>query len=78
MALKIKIISEGNKVNINLPIPLVKACIETGMKLPQINNNDVLSSIDFSQIYSLIEQGVIGELINIETEDGTYVVIIVE
>ena len=78
MALKIKVLSGKDKVNINLPIPLVKVCIETGMKVPQINGNDALSSIDFSQIYALIEQGVIGELITVESEDGDLVVITVE
>lgn len=78
MALKIKVLSGKDKVNVNLPIPLVKVCIETGMKMPQINGNDALSSIDFSQIYALIEQGVIGELITVESEDGDLVVITVE
>lgn len=78
MSLKIKVISGKDKINVNLPIPLVKVCIETGMKMPQINNNEIFSSIDFSQIYALIEQGVIGELVTIESANGDYVVITVE
>lgn len=79
MTLKIKVLStDGGKVNINLPIPLIKACIETGMQIPQINGSSSLSSIDFTQIYELIKQGVIGELVSIESSDGDTVVIVVE
>ena len=79
MALKIKILSsDGDKVNINLPIPLIKACIETGMQLPLVNSNTKLSEIDFSQIYELIKQGVIGELVSIVSTEGDTISIIVE
>ena len=79
MALKIKILSsDGGKVNINLPIPLIKACIETGMQLPLVNSNTKLSEIDFSQIYELIKQGVIGELVSIVSTEGDTISIIVE
>jgi len=79
MTLKIKILSEeGDKVNVNLPIPLIKVCIETGMQLPQIKGNSSLSSIDFTQIYELIKQGVIGELLSIESADGDTISIVVE
>ena len=78
MALKIKVIDGKDKININIPIALVKVCIETGMGMPQINGNKNLSSIDFKQIYDLIEQGVVGELLTVESEDGTFVKIVVE
>lgn len=79
MALKIKMLSsDGGKVNINLPIPLIKACIETGMQLPLVNSNTKLSEIDFSQIYELIKQGVIGELVSIVNTEGDTISIIVE
>ena len=79
MSLKIKVLStEGDKVNINLPIPLIKVCIETGMSLPQINNNKALNSIDLSQIYELVKQGVVGELVSIESAEGDTVLIVVE
>ncbi len=79
MTLKIKILSsDGDKVNVNLPIPLIKACIETGMQIPQINGNSSLSSIDFTQIYELIKQGVIGELVSVESAEGDTVTIVVE
>lgn len=79
MVLKIKVLSqEGDKININLPIPLIKVCIETGMSLPQVNNNSALKDLDLSQIYELIKQGVVGELVSIESAEGDTVLIVVE
>ncbi len=77
-ALKIKVIEGKDKVNINLPIPLLKFCIDAGMSLPQVSGNKSLASIDFTQIYQMIEQGIIGELLRVEEEDGAEVVICVE
>ena len=79
MVLKIKITSvDGDKVNVNLPMPIILACINTGAKLPSINGSDTLNSIDFKEIIKLVEQGVIGELVNIESSDGDIVSILVE
>lgn len=79
MALKIKVISdEGDKVNINLPVALVKACIESGANFVDLGGNKTLKDIDFKQIYTLIEQGVVGELITIESSDGDKVIVVVE
>lgn len=79
MALKIKVISEdGDKVNINLPIALVKACIESGANFVDLGGNKSLKDIDFKQIYTLIEQGVVGELLTIESSEGDKVVVVVE
>lgn len=77
--LRIKIVSsEGDKITINLPIPLIKACIDTGMKISDINGNEQLENIDLSQIYSLIEQGVIGEIMDMESSKGDKIILVVE
>ena len=36
MFLKIKVNAEGNKVNINLPLAIVKICIDSGLEIPQV------------------------------------------
>jgi hypothetical protein len=48
------------------------------MEMPQLNGKNYFSNIDFKQIYSLIEQGVIGELMSVESSTGEQVVIVVE
>ena len=79
MVLRMKVVSsDGSKVNINIPIPLLKVCIESGMEIPQVNGSKHFSNIDIKQIYALIEQGVIGELMTVESSEGDKVVIVVE
>ena len=68
----------GDKVRINLPIPLVKLAISMGIKLPQGSGNDVLQNIDFEQIIDLVEKGLIGKLIEVESAEGDTVEITVE
>lgn len=78
MFLKIRIIDEGDKVLINIPLAVLRICLESGNAIPQISGNSALSTIDFKEIYKMIEQGIIGELISIETSDGEKVTITVE
>ena len=79
MILKIRIYScQGNKVNINLPMPIIILAIESGMSIPQINGNDALKNIDFKEIINLVEQGVVGELVSVESSDGHRISIVVE
>ncbi|MCL2593174.1 MAG: helix-turn-helix transcriptional regulator [Defluviitaleaceae bacterium] len=69
---------EGDKVRVNLPIALIKLSIEMGMKLPEINGNNSLKDIDFTQIIAFVEKGVMGKLVEIESKDGDMVYILVE
>ena len=79
MLLKVNVISSnGDKVKVNLPVALIKICINAGMDLPNIGGKNILSSIDFNQIFMLIESGVIGKLVEIESKDGDIVYITVE
>jgi transcriptional regulator with XRE-family HTH domain len=79
MVLKIKISStNGDKVSVNLPMPFIFACINSGVKLPSLNGSDTLNSIDFKEIINLVEQGVVGELVSIDSADGDTIKIFVE
>jgi transcriptional regulator with XRE-family HTH domain len=69
---------EGDHVRVNLPVMLVKIAIDTGMSLPQISGDEVIKNIDFAQIFRMIELGVIGNLVDIESADGHTVKIFVE
>lgn len=70
--------SEGDKVRVNLPMPLVQIVMETGMQMPQINGNAALQGIDWKQIMELISQGAVGNLVDVESSDGDVVRIFVE
>ena len=79
MILKIIIDSdEGDKVRVNLPISLIRIMIEGGAKMPEINGKEVLKNVNWENIFSLIEQGAIGKLVEIEGSDGVKVDIVVE
>ena len=79
MLLKIKIVSEdGDKVNINLPLAVIIACLESGIDISEMKVNKALESVDFSMLIALIEQGVVGKLIDIESAEGDTVSIYVE
>ena len=70
--------SEGNKVRINLPMSIVKVGLEMGMNMTEINGNDTLKNVDFEQILRLVDQGLIGKLVEVESKDGNIVEIFVE
>jgi len=70
--------SDGDKVRINLPIALVQVAIDSGMDMPQISGSGALKHIDWNQILSMISQGVIGNLVEVESSDGDVVRIFVE
>lgn len=69
---------EGDKVRVNLPIPLVQVALEMGMEMPQINGNIPLKNVDLSQIMELVRRGAVGNLVEVESADGDTVRIFVE
>ena len=69
---------EGDKVRINLPLSLIQVAIDAGMELPQMSGNDTLKNIDFRQILDLVKQGVMGNLLEVESAEGDLVRIFVE
>lgn len=75
--------SAGDKVRVNLPLQVVKIALDAGVSPSMsINGNgavaDAISNIDWKQIYSLVEQGLLGEIVTVETADGDHVRIVVE
>ena len=79
MMLYINILSaDGDKVKVNLPMSLIIACVNSGINISNISSNNKLNEIDFSQIIALVEQGVVGKLVEIESKDGDTLVISVE
>lgn len=70
--------AQGDKVRVNLPMELVRTALQIGSKIPQVTNHENLKNIDFEQIISLVESGVIGRLVEIESADGDTVSVVVE
>lgn len=79
MVFRIKVISgDGDKVNVNIPLALAEVFLNSNLPLPQINGKDVLSGIDFKLLISLIEQGIVGKLVDVQSADNDIVEIWVE
>ena len=72
---------DGDKVRVNLPMTLVQVGLQMGMQMPQVTGSgaaEAMKSIDIEQIFKLVEQGVIGKLVEVETAEGDIVEIYVE
>ena len=71
MFLHIKVLSsDGDKVNINLPLAVVKVPVSAGKVS--------LENIDFRQVYDIVASGVVGKIVEVESADGDRVEIWVD
>ena len=82
LTLRIKVLSnKGDKVRVNLPMPLVKVALEMGVDIsPNLSGDsaNVLKSIDLAKIMEMAETGLIGKLVEVESADGHTVEVVVE
>lgn len=68
----------GDRVKVNIPMSLVKVCMELGIEVNAPGNSEAMKSIDFDKIIELVERGAIGKLVEVETSDGDMVEVVVE
>ena len=82
MILRVVVNSKArDKVRVNLPMTLVQVGLQMGMQMPQVTGGsaaEAMKSIDIEQIFKLVEQGVIGKLVEVESADGDTVEVFVE
>ncbi len=83
MMLRIHVLlHRGDKVNCNLPLPLIKTAIESGLASSgdfiNVGGTNLIKGMDWDQIFSMIDQGFIGKLIEVESAGGDTVEIFVE
>ena len=80
LTLRIRVLSaDGNKVRVNLPVPLLRAFMDAGMDIAaDMSGMESLKKIDMNQVMLLIENGTIGKLVEIESSNGDIVEIVVE
>ena len=70
--------ADGDLVKVNLPMSLVKVCMELGLEVNAGGSQDVMKSIDFDKIIALVERGAIGKLVEVESADGDTVEVVVD
>lgn len=93
MMLRIYITSVENRedVRISVPLALLRIALDSGIQptfsmngnsgfsiFSSEKNSGALKGIDFKQVMLLVESGVIGTLMEVDTSDGTRVRIVVE
>ena len=82
LTFRVKILSaQGDKVRVNLPMPLVKLAREVGIDIfPNMggDNAEKLRAIDLEKVVRMVEQGLIGKLVEIESAEGDTVEVVVE
>ncbi len=69
----------GDKANIKIPIAVIMACLDNNLDINNFNvvGGDSGINIDFRKIIDLVLSGAIGEILNVEGENGEKVSIFV-
>lgn len=72
--------NEGDKIRVNVPMPLVKVALELGMDIvPGVTPGmDGFKNFDLNKVMELAERGLIGRIVEMESADGSRVEIVVE
>jgi len=82
MMLRIAVNSaDGDRVRVNLPMGIIKVVLESGMENAfglSGKKGAIFQSIDFNAIFRMVENGMMGKLVEVESSDGDIVEITVE
>ena len=82
LTLRIKVLSsDGDKTRVNVPMTLVKLALEIGVDVvPNVGgeHGDMMKSIDMEKVVKMVEQGLIGKLVEVESADGDIIEVVVE
>ncbi len=70
--------AQGDDVKVNLPYLLVKELINVGKNISGVFAGVDLSGIDFESIFKMVEMGVLGEIVTVETQNGDDIRVVVE
>lgn len=66
---------DNDTVRVNLPVTLVKVGMQMGIGLPQLSGQESLEHLDFEKLLLMVEQGVIGRLVEVTDSAGNLVAI---
>ena len=76
MFLHIQVISDDTKINVNLPLAIVKAFVAAPGQTSILKFGDTdLSGIDFETIIRMVEAGLVCRIVELEQDDGTHIVV---
>ena len=82
LVMRVKVNSAGgDKVRVNLPMPMIKVCMQIGMNMmPNMGGEqaEMFKNVDMSKLVQMVELGMTGKLVEVESADGDTVEIRVE
>ena len=70
--------ADGDKVRVNVPMAFVQVAIETGLDISVMSGKNAIKNMDWAQILSLVQSGVVGNLVEVDDNDGDTIRIYVE
>lgn len=70
--------ANGDDVKVNLPYLLVKELINVGKNISGLFAGIDLSGVDFETIFAMVEKGMLGEFVNVKSQNGDIVRVVVE
>lgn len=70
--LRIHVIDDDDKVDINVPLSLIEVGLKIGTQFAGKDSDaaDKLKDIDFKQVMEAIKQGAMGKIVDVKTEDS--------
>lgn len=79
MMFRVRVLShDGDKIRVNLPLPLIKTLLAAGAKINIGDGKTESINIDWNNIVNMVEHGVIGKIVEVESADGDTVEVVVE
>lgn len=68
----------GDDIKVNLPYLLVKELINVGKDISFMFTGIDLSGVNFESVFKMVEMGVLGEIVTVETQNGDDIRVVVE
>lgn len=70
--------AQGDDIKVNLPYLLVKGLINVGKDISFMFTGVDLSEVNFESIFKMVELGILGEIVTVETQNGDNIRVVVE
>ena len=68
----------GDVVRVNLPLSIIKVVIDSGLNISRLSGNEALKNVDLNMIFNMVQQGTVGNIIDIEDVNGDIIQMFVE
>ena len=68
----------GDVVRVNLPLSVIKVVIDSGLNISRLSGNEALKNVDLNMIFNMVQQGAVGNIVDIEDKNGDIIQMFVE